>query len=117
MKINKPETSTGVVVSEDVIEKVVSIAALEVPGVSAVPSNKDLKGIWANKSTKPVKAKIGDGVVEIDVNIKLKAGRKIDQVCEEIQNNIKVSVQNITNYALSKINIHVIDIDIEENNE
>lgn len=117
MKIDKPETSTGVVISEDVIEKVVSIAALEVPGVAGVPFNKDLKGIWTNKSTKPVRAKIADGMVEIDVNIKLKAGRKIDQVCEEIQSNIKVSVQNITNYAVSKINIHVIDIELEDNNE
>ena len=114
MNIGKNETSTGIVISEDVIEKVVSIAALEISGVSAVAVNKDIKGIISNKSAKPVRVKIGDGFVEIDVNLKLQRGVKIAQVCEQVQENVKTSVQNITSYAVSKVNIHVVDIDLNQ---
>lgn len=106
-------------ISEDVVASITTIASKEVEGVaelSLAPAN--LKGIF---KTKPVKTSVtvdlNDGVAVIDVYLKIKYGAKVQVVAADIQKKVKDSVQNMTGIAVSKVNVHISGIAIEEKNK
>lgn len=111
MNINK-HTEQSVVLSDEVIAKIVSLAALDVDGVCAMVDTPDIKKMLRPGSTKSVHVKTGDGSLIIDLYIKLNMGVKIASVCEKVQQSVKKSVQNMTNSAVTQVNVHVVDIDI-----
>lgn len=116
MNINK-NTEQNVVLSEEVVAKIVSLAALDVDGVCAMVDTPDLKKMFQPGSTKSVRVKRNDGSMIIDLYIKLKMGIKIDSVCEKVQQSVKKAVQNMTSSAVTQVNVHVMDIDIPQEAE
>lgn len=113
MNINN-NTEQSVVLSEEVIAKIVSLAALDVDGVCGMVDSPDLKNMLRPGSTKSVRVKLNDGSMIIDLYIKLNMGVKIASVCEKVQQSVKKSVQNMTNSAVTQVNVHVVDIDIPQ---
>lgn len=108
----------GLGINTDVIEKMVSLAALEVEGVAAMAKKAvDISGI-VNKGSalKPVKVVVRNGAVEIDVYITVKQGIKLKTVAEAVQANVKDKVQDMTGNAITRVNVHIADL-AEENNE
>lgn len=103
-------------ISEDVVASIATIAAKEVEGVSELsvaPTN--LKGLFKSKPIKTsVEVDLNDGVAIIDIYLKIKYGAKVQPVSSEIQKKVKDSVQNMTGVAVSKVNIHISGISIEE---
>ena len=112
MSENRNKSVGGLVISEEVIAKMVSAAALEVAGVDRlVPRSSDLKGLFhKDKTAGAVHVKVTDSEIVIDVNLGLKHGVRITDVCEEAQKNIKNTVQNMTGRAVAKVNINVVDV-------
>lgn len=106
-------------ISEDVVASIATIAAKEVEGVadlSTAPAN--LKGIFKSKPVKTsVEVDLNDGVAIIDIYLKIKYGAKVQPVSSEIQKKVKDSVQNMTGIAVSKVNIHISGISIEDKNK
>ncbi|MBE6788214.1 MAG: Asp23/Gls24 family envelope stress response protein [Ruminococcaceae bacterium] len=106
-------------ISEDVVAAITRIATKEVEGVAELavaPSN--IKGFFKSKPIKSaVSVDLNDGVAVIDVYLKIKYGAKVQSVASEIQKKIKDSVQNMTSIAVSKVNIHVSGIVIDEKNK
>jgi len=106
-------------ISEDVIASITRIAAKEVEGVAELavaPSN--IKGFFKSKPIKSaVSVDLNDGVAVIDIYLKLKYGARVQSVASDIQKKVKDSVQNMTSIAVSKVNIHVSGIAIEEKNK
>ncbi len=115
MNVNK-NTEQSVVLSEEVIAKIVTVAALDVEGVCDMVDAPDLKNILKSGSTKSVKVRFADGSLIIDLFIKLDMGVKIASVCEKVQLSVKHAVQNMTNSAVTQVNVHVVDIDISDDN-
>ncbi len=103
-------------ISEDVIASITNIASKEVEGVAelaASPAN--IKGLFKSKPAKSsVIVNLNDGVAVIDVYLKLKYGAKVQTVSGELQKKVKDSVQNMTGIAVSKVNVHISGIIIEE---
>ena len=106
-------------ISEDVVASIATIAAKEVEGVAELavaPAN--LKGLFKSKSIKTsVEVDLNDGVAIIDIYLKIKYGAKVQPVSNEIQKKVKDSVQNMTGIAVSKVNIHISGILIEDKNK
>lgn len=107
-------------ISEEVIASITNIASKEIEGVAeltAAPAS--FKGLF--KSKKPVKnfvaVDLNDGVAIIDVYLKIKFGAKVQTVASEIQKKVKDSVQNMTGIAVSKVNVHISGIVIEDKNK
>ena len=103
-------------ISEDVVASIATIAAKEVEGVaelSSAPTN--LKGLFKSKPVKTaVEVDLNDDVAIIDIYLKIKYGAKVQPVSSEIQKKVKDSVQNMTGIAVSKVNIHISGISIED---
>ena len=106
-------------ISEDVVASITRIAAKEIEGdaeLAVAPSS--IKGLFKSKPIKSaVSVDLNDGVAVIDVYLKIKYGAKVQTVAAEIQKKIKDSVQNMTSIAVSKVNIHVSGIVIEDKNK
>ena len=53
----------------------------------------------------------------IDVYIKIESGAKITEVAGNIQQSVKEAVQNMTGCVVSRVNVHIADIDLTEATE
>ncbi len=105
-------TGQNVVLSDEVITKMVSVAAMEIEGVCSLVPNPDIKKILAPKSKRIVEIHRSQNSLVIDMYVKLKAGVNIVGTCNAIQENVKKTIQNMTGNAVSKVNVFVVDIDI-----
>lgn len=112
MEENKTELS----VNTEVLEKMAEIAAKEVEGVAGLSKKAvDIKGIIKSKSAfKGVKVENVNGAIDISVYICVKQSAKVKEVAEKVQENIKEKIQNMTGTAVTKVNVCVADIEIEE---
>ena len=112
MEENKTELS----VNTEVLEKMAEIAAKEVEGVAGLSKKAvDIKGIIKSKSAfKGVKVENINGAIDISVYICVKQSAKVKEVAEKVQENIKEKIQNMTGTAVTKVNVCVADIEIEE---
>ncbi|HCC35600.1 MAG TPA: Asp23/Gls24 family envelope stress response protein [Ruminococcaceae bacterium] len=109
----------GLVISEDVIVKIASMAATDVKGVAGMagkPAN--IRGfIRKTAMPKAVKVSSNEGGTSIDVFIALLHGAKMPAVAEEVQQSVKNAVQNMTGRVVHKVNVFVEDIDLNRSVE
>ena len=91
-------------ISTDVIAKIAKLATLEIEGVKEVSTGTmGVKSLFNKVNLqKPILVQ-----AEITVNIMVRYGYKIPQLCEKVQENVKSSVQNMTCITVSKVNIVV----------
>ena len=96
-------------ISTDVIAKIAKLATLEIEGVKEVSTGPmGVKSLFNKVNLqKPILVQLTDDVAEITVNIMVRYGYKIPQLCEKVQENVKSSVQNMTCITVSKVNIVV----------
>lgn len=106
------DTVGSLKISEDVISKITCTATLEVNGVAEMATMPtSFKGLVTKPVVpNPVKISVREDVAIIDVYVNLVAGAKIQEVAQQIQSNVKASVQSMTGIAVSKVNVHVISI-------
>ena len=92
-------------ISTDVIAKIAKLATLEIEGVKEVSTGTmGVKSLFNKVNLqKPILVQLA----EITVNIMVRYGYKIPQLCEKVQENVKSSVQNMTCITVSKVNIVV----------
>ncbi|MFI3170265.1 MAG: Asp23/Gls24 family envelope stress response protein [Faecalibacterium sp.] len=96
-------------ISTDVIAKIAKCAALEIDGVAAVSfgmQNKKVSDILERVSLQtPAAVEMKDGIAEITLQLVVAFGARIPVVAEKVQENVKASVQNMTNIAVSRVNV------------
>ena len=103
------------IISEDVIATIASTAALEVPGVAGMaPRRVDIRGIMGAGAAKSVKVINNESETVLDVYINLRVGTRIPDVAGEVQHQVKVAVQSMTGKPVTKVNIHVAGIVLDE---
>lgn len=96
-------------IATDVLAKIARQAALEVDGVRDVRSgNTKVKNLWGKVAPqKAVAVQLTDDVAEITVCLVVDYNTKIPSLCEKVQQNVKSSVQNMTNITVSRVNVTV----------
>ena len=115
MNNNRTELS----VNTEVLEKMAEIAAKEIEGVTGIAKKSiDLKGAVKNKNAfKGVKVESVNGAIKISVYICVKRDVKVKDVAEKVQVNVKDKIQTMTGSAVTQVNVHVVDIEIEKEAE
>ncbi|MBQ2285749.1 MAG: Asp23/Gls24 family envelope stress response protein [Acutalibacteraceae bacterium] len=110
---------TELSVSTEVLEKMAELAAKEVDGVAGVSKRTmDLKGIMKTKNAfKGIKVENINGAIEISAYICIKQNAKAKEVAEKVQQNIKDKIQTMTGNAVTRVNVSIADIEIENNEE
>lgn len=106
-------------IASDVVQKIAELAALEIEGVTAVSTGNNRVKNLVNKIAplSPVEVELRDDVAQITVSIMVALGAKIPELSEKVQQNVKASVQNMTQITVSKVNIVVTGIQQEPETE
>ncbi len=106
------------IISEDVIASIAGTAACEVAGVAGMAKRPaDLRGIVsAAGAPKTVKVLNNEHETVLDVYVNLKQGAKIQETAAEIQKNVKAAVQSMTGKPVTRINVHVEGMVLEDAN-
>lgn len=97
-------------VAEDVVAVISSMATLETEGITALSSGI-VEGIARRVSGKQVhkgiNVQIEGNQVTINLRVIVQYGKKIDEVCFEVQRNVKEAVEQMTGLAVHQVNIRV----------
>ncbi len=108
--------SYGLMINEEVLSKMATVAASEVPGVRCISAKAvNIKGVVARGGFgKSVKAKVApNGEVTINVFVAVKKTAKVKDIAQKVQANVKEKVQNMTGSAVGHVNVHIADVEPE----
>lgn len=116
MDVENASVAGSLQISTDVVAKIAKLATLEVEGVREVSTGKlSGKGLLSKVNLqKPIAVQMADDIAEITVSIIVDFGSKIPTVCEQVQNSVKSAVQNMTSITVSKVNLVVTGVAVEE---
>ena len=108
----KFQTELGTVtVSEEMLLKVASYAALECYGIVAMSSKRAKDGFveWLGREnlTKGVRVNVTEGGIDIDLYIIVEYGISIVEVCKIIKSQVCYKIENMTGAKVRKVNISV----------
>lgn len=104
------------IISEDVIATIACTAAMEVPGVAAMANRPDLRTmITSNVNSKSVKVTGTENTLVLDVYFTIKEGFRVQDVAEQMQREVKMAVQSMAGKPVTRVNVHVAGIKLEDN--
>ncbi len=93
-----------VVYNVGILRNIVSIAVQEVEGtVPNVDGKKSGISLFVEK----------DGVY-VDVSVSVKYGYNVPELAYRIQQSVKQSVENMTNFKVAEVDVHVLDVTFDE---
>lgn len=105
-------------IAPQVIEVITKLSALEVNGVVELSGGftDEIVGfLGRNKSsTRGIKVELGEVEAAIDVAIIVKYGYQIAELANNVQENVKYAVENMTNLDVVEVNVHINGIRFDE---
>ena len=111
--------NSGLAINNEVIARMVSVAALEVEGVAGMANRPaSIKNIISlDKGSKSVRVKNVGGTISLDVYISVKENARLKDVAEAVQRSVKEKVQNMIGSAVTNVNVYVSDIEFAKPEE
>ena len=102
-------------ISEEVIVRISAISAREVEGVCSLGTGSAWGDLLNKKvPAKGIKVEMTEEGTIIDVHITVKFGMKINDVCEELQSNVKNAVESYAGIENITVNVFVDGIEVEK---
>ncbi|MBQ1901192.1 MAG: Asp23/Gls24 family envelope stress response protein [Lachnospiraceae bacterium] len=106
-------------VTEEVIAIIAGLAATEVDGVNALAGNLTngvISKAGANRLSKGVRVAVNaaDDLV-IKLSLVLDYGYEIPAVCEQVQEKVGSTVENMTGKKVSDVDVHIATVSVSAN--
>ena len=99
------ETKGKTYYNAGIVKGMVSLAVSEVAGVAI-----STKGKKSAKFSDAIKLKFEDSGICVDVNVNVFTGYNVPDVAFNIQQNIKQSVESMSEYKITSVNVHVVSV-------
>lgn len=99
-------------ISNDVIQTIAGFAALEVEGIDKSTSFTDK--LFRNNG---IKVEIEDNQAIVDIDLMVKFGEVIPEVCKKVQESIINAVETMAGLKVSQVNVHVNAIGMKKERE
>lgn len=107
-----------IIFATDVIATIAGLAATEVEGVDSLSGTvvEGITGMLASKKnfTKGIKVEVKEDEVALDMNLAVKYGTKIHEVCRKVQQSVKNAIETMTGLRVMMINISVQSVTFEK---
>ncbi|MBR0135942.1 MAG: Asp23/Gls24 family envelope stress response protein [Clostridia bacterium] len=106
-----------VVFAPDVVATIAGLAASEVKGVSGLAGTviEGISGIFTKKNlTKGVHVEVGQEEAAVDLSVNVKYGFRIQEVCTEIQKEVKNAIETMTALRVVEVNVFVQSVTFDE---
>ena len=118
MEVTSSNEKGNLVISEDVISSIAVNAAKDVEGVSSFSNRPvDVFSTIKNGSLKvmsPVRVNQSGEDISVSIYLNIEPNKKIKEVAQNVQQNVKEAIQNMTGRLVSKVNVVIAGIDFEE---
>ncbi|CAH1207122.1 Alkaline shock protein 23 [Paenibacillus plantiphilus] len=112
------DLQTGIIrISDDVVATIAGLAALETPGIAAMSggiSEGLAKKLSGKNVQKGVSVEVGQLEAAIDLRIIVKYGIPIQEVCRQLQENVREAVENMTGLHVIEVNVKVEGVTFKE---
>ncbi len=106
--VNRFDESGRLVYSSEIIRDIVDCALNEVEGVVKYPVN-------SKQARDSIKIEYVEDEVYVDVYVKLAYNVEVSDVASGIQSTVKNTIENMTEFKVKDVNVHVIEVEFEEN--
>ena len=107
----------NVTYKKHVVISIVSLATQEISGIASI-SRKSVSLVKSALSKNINRGIIVDFITDIDVKIdvfvNVKFGCSVKDVAFRVQENIKSSVESMTEYKVDSVNVHVVGVNFSE---
>lgn len=123
LPVNVEDTSAKgtITYANEVIATIVGVATAEVDGVAGMSGPSAISGILSGKSKssllRGVKVEVGAEEVTVDVSIVVDYGMPIQVVGQNVQENIRKSVESMTGLHVISVDVHVMGVSFEKENK
>ncbi|MGU3469797.1 Asp23/Gls24 family envelope stress response protein [Paenibacillus sp. D51F] len=105
------DLQTGMIrISDDVVATIAGLAALETPGIAAMSggiSEGLAKRLSGKNAQKGVSVEVGQLEAAVDLRVIVQYGIPIQEVCRQLQLNVREAVENMTGLNVVEINVKV----------
>ncbi|ACT02413.1 MULTISPECIES: Asp23/Gls24 family envelope stress response protein [Paenibacillus] len=112
------DLQTGIIrISDDVVATIAGLAALETPGIAGMSggiSEGLAKRLSGKNVQKGVSVEVGQLEAAIDLRVIVHYGIPIQEVCRQLQLNVRESVENMTGLNVVEVNVKVEGVAFKE---
>jgi uncharacterized alkaline shock family protein YloU len=112
------QSQSGLIrISDDVVSTIAGLAALETPGIAAMSggiSEGLAKRLSGKNAQRGVSVEVGQVEAAIDLRIIIQYGSKIQDVCRDLQENVRDAVENMTGLRVVEVNVKVEGVAFKE---
>ena len=113
MKTNPGLEAQGEVSYKDnVVLSIVTLATQEINGIAGICRNAipAIKRAFNKKLHKGIAIEFVEDVVYVDVFVKIKFGYSVRDVAFRVQENVKSSIESMTDFKVGEVNIHCAEV-------
>lgn len=107
-------------IADDVVAVIAGIAATDTEGIYAMSGGitEGLANRLMGKNIrKGVKVEVGTMETAIDLRVIVTYGSKIDEVCRQLQQNVRDAVESMTGLKVVEVNIQVDGVEFQDKTE
>ena len=109
---NEDENKDSVTYKKNVVISIVSLATQEINGVASISrkSVSVIKSALSKNINRGIIVSFENNTTSIDVFVNVKFGYSVKDVAFRVQENIKSSVESMTEYKVGSVNVHVVGV-------
>ena len=115
--VAEEETSKdNVTYKKNVVISIVSLATQEINGVASISrsSVSAIKSAFSKNINRGIIVEFENNSASIDVFVNVKFGYSVKDVAFRVQENIKSSVESMTEFKVGAVNVHVVGVTFNE---
>jgi uncharacterized alkaline shock family protein YloU len=112
-KVLKNDSAGEIRVGQEVISVIAGMAITEIPGVYSLIENIDDKAYSKKLITKGISIEHKGEEVLATLNLIIKYGFNIDEVCRDVQFKIKDALENTVGFNVKTVNVVVAGVQYE----
>ena len=107
----------NVTYKKNVVISIVSLATQEINGVASISRNSVsvIKSALSKHINRGIIVDFENNNAMIDVFVNVKFGYSVKDVAFRVQENIKSSVESMTEFKVTAVNVHVVGVTFNEN--
>lgn len=111
------KSKDSVTYRKNVVISIVSLATQEINGIASISRNavSAIKSTLSKNVNRGIIVEFDNNVVKIDVFVNVKFGYSVRDVSFRVQENIKSSVESMTEYKVGAVNVHVVGVTFNDN--
>lgn len=109
-------SNSGLAINNEVIARMTEMATLETEGVIAMTRGPiSMPKILGKKGgTKAVTVSTEQGIIDIELFVKVSDKFKVCDIAEKIQAGVKEKLQGMTGSAVTRVNVVITDVELVE---